>query len=243
MSEKNKDAVVPVFKVHSIPNDAKTKEKGRPIYDDIEVCEIRMAGNRNTVGVFPAHDVWKWEERDGFNREPVTYAMRFQKQYEAFKASGAQALEGTPLEELPFLAQGKRLELKALNVHTAEALASLDGQMLKNLGMGGRELKNQAKAYLDAASSSADVTKLAGENEALREQIEAMRRDMEMLNAAKTTPAESKSPFADEDDEMLKELIAEATGSRPRGNPSHETLVRMADEVLAKKEAEDKEAA
>lgn len=239
MAEDN--AVVPVFKVHSILDEGKTKDAGRPIYKDIEVCEIRMAGNRNTVGVFPAHDIWKWMETDGFNREPVTYAMRFPKQYEAFKSQRSQSQEGTPIEELPFLTQGKRLELKALNIHTAEALAGLDGQPLKNLGMGGRELKNQAQAYLDAAAGSADVSKLASENELLRQQIEDMRRDIDTLN--QSGGAKAKSPFADEDDETLKELIADATGSRPRGNPSHETLVRMADEVMAKKEAEDKEAA
>lgn len=248
MSDEKNDAVVPVFKVHSVPNDAKSKKAGRPIYDDIEVCEIRMAGNRNTVGVFPAHDVWKWQDTDGFNREPVTYAMRFPKQYKAFKESGAMALEGTPLEELTFLAQGKRLELKALNVHTAEALAGLDGQMLKNLGMGGRELKNQAQAYLDAAEKSADVTALAGENELLRQRIAEMEAEQAKL-ASESAPEQaenydaSTSPFANEDDATLKALIKEATGSAPRGNPSRETLIRMLDEALAEKEAEDKEAA
>ena len=67
------------------------------------------------------------------------------------------ARAGTPLSELTFLSQGKRLELKALNIHTAEALASLDGGPLKMLGIGGREMKNQAAAYLAKAAGNADV--------------------------------------------------------------------------------------
>jgi len=229
--------VMPTFKIHSNPNPAKSKAAGRPIYDDMEVCEIRLAGNRNTVGVFPAHDVWKWRDTAMGDREPVTYAMRFNDQYLAFKSNHAQVSNGTPLEELTFLPQGKRMELKALNVHTAEALAGLDGQPLKNLGMGGRELKNQAQAYLDSAAGNADIVKLASENETLKAQIEEMK--------ANTSPevTDRASPYADEDDDTLKEVYKAATGAYPRGQCSHATLVRMCDEIAAKKAAENKEAA
>lgn len=244
MAEEKNHAVVPVFRVHSMLNKAASKEAGRPIYKDVEVCEIRMAGNRNTVGVFPAHEIWKWQDTPDGDREPITYAQRFSAHYQKFKASGAQAMSGTPLEELPFLTQGKRLELKALNIHTAEALAELDGQPLKNLGMGGRELKTQAQAYLDNAAKSADVTSLASENEALRQRLADMEAEQARLNEKKDASHDaSASPFADEDDDTLKALIKEATGSAPRGNPSRATLIRMLDEALAEKEAEDKEAA
>src|SRR5262249_21372308 len=138
-----------------------------PIFKDMECVEIRMAANKQTVAVFPAHDTWKWDVIDGIN-QPITYAMRFPEQYKRFKANEAQAMSGTPLEELPFITQAKRSELKALSIHTAEALASLEGNPLKQLGMGGRELKNQAQAYLDRSTDSAAVTRLAAEVEQLK---------------------------------------------------------------------------
>lgn len=231
MADAQKAALVATFKVHSMLNEAKTKTAGRPIYDDIEICEIRTAGDRNSVKVFPAHEVSHMEElEDGGLGEPVTYAMRFPEQYRKFKDGHTQVQSGTPLEELPFLTQGKRLELKALHVHTAEALASLDGTPLKQIGIGGRELKNQAQAYLDNAKGSADVTRLAQENELLKQTIADLQRGQK--------PAvEAATAFDEMPDDELKAFIGDKTGSRPRGQPSHETLVRMAKELVEKEAA------
>ena len=225
MAPNQQAALAAIFKTHATLNEAKTKTSGRPIYDDMEICEIRTAGDRQLVRVFPAHEVSHWDETPEGDREPVTYAMRFPDQYRRFKDGHTQSQTGTPLEELPFLTQGKRYELKALNVHTAEALASLDGTPLKQLGGGGRELKNQAQAYLDTAEKTADTTRLASENEILRQRIAQMELDA----APKTQSQPSK--FEDMDDEALKAWIAETSGSRPRGQPSHATLVRMCEEI------------
>ena len=226
----NQDLIVPRFFVHTMPDAKATKQAGRPMFKDMECVEIRMAANKQTVAVFPAHDTWKWDEIDGV-RQPITYAMRFPEQYKRFKANEAQAMSGTPLEELPFLTQAKRSELKALSIYTAEALASLDGTPLKQLGMGGRELKNQAQAYLSRATDSAAVTRLAAEVEQLRAALAATQQTP--AEPASTEQATVASPFNDMDDEALKEWIKDASGSRPRGNPSHETLVRMCDEINA----------
>jgi hypothetical protein len=227
----NKDLVFPQFKILTTKNDAKSKEKGRPIYDDLEVCEIRMAANKQTVAVFPAHEVSGWVDGEDGTRIEQTYAMRYPEQYKKFKAGEAQAMSGTPLEELPFLTQSKRMELKALNIYTAEALSMLDGQNLKLLGIGGRELKNQAIAYLDNASGSADVTKLASDNVLLKDQIAELREQMAALQKQAVPPQPSVSAFDDWADADLKDHIEKATGARPRGNPSHATLVGMANSL------------
>lgn len=228
MAENQKASIVATFKIHSLLNPRKTKEQGRPIYDDMEIVEIRTAGDRNSVKVFPANEISHFEElEDGGSGDPITYAMRFQAQYDRFKAGHAQAQSGTPLEEAPFLTQSKRLELKAVHVHTVEALALLDGGPLKALGIGGRELKNQAQAYLDNAKGSADVTRLAAENEVLRRQL----ADMAAPQQAPDVPVAVDS-FEAMSDEDLKAFIGTKTGSRPRGQPSHETLVRMAKELM-----------
>jgi len=237
--------VVPIFKVHSKIDKTATAKEGRPIYTDLEIVEIKLAANKQTTGVFPAHAVWKWVDQPNGMREPVTYAMRFNEQYKRFKANSSQSQTGTPVEELPFLTQGKRLELKALNIHTAETLASLDGQPLKNLGMGGRELKNMAQAYLDNAAASADTTRLASENEKLRQLVEEMKQDAKNASQAKDKKADERaaSPFDDMEKDDIKNWIEEATGERPRGNPNKDTLVGMADEINAKLAKKPDEAA
>lgn len=220
--DKNDPLVVPVFKIHTTKNDAKSRDAGRPIYDDMEVVEVRFAGDRNKVSVFPALAICGEVQDEDGNTRKITYAERWSDQYKRFKAKAQQIAEGTPVDELPFLTQAKRAELKALSIYTAEALAALDGQPLKNLGQGGRDLKNQAQAYLDNASGSANVTRMAAELEELRRTVAELRADK--------APA-SDSEFASWTSDQIKDWIEEKISERPKGNPSHATLVKRADEI------------
>lgn len=230
MSKSDAQLVV-TFRADKVKNEAKSVEAGRPIYDDIELCEVRTAGDRETVKVFPAHAFHQWIRNEEGEQEQITYAQRWSEQYRRFKERRAQIQEGTPLSELPFLTEAQRSTLKALNVHTAETLASIDGPRLKTLGMGGREWKNQAQAYIDNASGSANVTAMAAKIEMLQQQIAA-------LSAAPQPPpvAPAESPAATDDfdaysDDDLKDFIASQVGARPRGNPNRDTLLRMAREA------------
>lgn len=208
MSENNSSLTYPVFKMLSTINEAQSRLKGRPIYDDQEICEIRFSGNKQTVGVFPAHEECEWGD-DPVTQERVriTYAQKFNDQYKKFKAGEAQAAHGTPLEELTFLTQGKRLELKALNIYTAESLAALDGNNLRMLGPNGRELKNQAQFYLDSAAKNTDAMSVIAENAELKKRIEALEK------ASGKTPKKGKGKtepesdlISDEDAEEVEEV-------------------------------------
>jgi hypothetical protein len=220
--DKNDPLVIPVFKIHTQKNEAKSKEAGRPIFDDMEVVEVRFAGDRNKISVFPAHSICGETQDESGDTIKITYAQRWSDQYKRFKAKQQQVAEGTPVDELPFLTQAKRSELKALSIYTAEALAALDGQPLKNLGQGGRDLKNQAQAYLDNAKGSANVTKMAAELEELRRTVAELRADKAGV---------SDSEFASWTADQIKDWIDEKIGERPKGNPSHATLVKRADEI------------
>lgn len=227
----NENLVYARFYNHTIPNEAKSTEAGRPIFDDLEVCEVRFAANKQTIHVAPAHEVFKIERNFATGETtPVTYAMAYKDQYQKFKDGQSQDQSGTPLSELPFLTQSKRLELKALNIHTAEALAALDGQPLKRLGMGGRELKNQAQAYLDKAAGSIDVVALAAKVAALEAENAKLRGAVPDEDGAVVNSA---SPFMDMESEDIRNWIEASGGQKPRANASHASLVKIADELNA----------
>ena len=212
--QQNQSLVVPFFKAEAVMNPVKSKASGRPIYDDLEVCEIRMAGERNYAPVVPAHSMW--QRVDG---EEVTYAMRWPEEYARFKEGREQIAIGTPLSELPFLTEANRHELRALKVYTAEALASLDGKNLSALGAFGREWKNAAAAYLDRAGGG------AAQVAALTAQIEELKARLAEGSApVGIAPAPAISAGDDEEKRSLKDRIEALTGARPRGNPSVETL-------------------
>jgi hypothetical protein len=214
--------VIPRFYSDAVENKAKSRQAGRPIFDDRELVEVRFAGNRQTVSVFPAHAICGERQDEDGDTHKMTYAERWPDQYRRFKAKQQQVAAGTPVDELPFLTMAKRSELKALSIYTAEALAALDGNELKNIGQGGRELKNQAIAYLDNASGSANATKMAAELADLRQQLQELRAEKADV---------SESQFASWQPEQIKDWIEEKLGERPRGNPNHATLVKRADEI------------
>lgn len=232
MADNDKHLVVPRFFIQAEENKVKSKEAGRPIFEDKEFVEVRFPGDRTKVSVFPAHVICgEMQDEEGDTRK-ITYAERWSDQYRRFKSKQHQVAEGTPIEELPFLSQAKRSELKALNIYTAEALAALDSQPLKNLGQGGRDLKNQAQAYLNAASGTANVVAMAAENAELKRQLAELQADK--------SEAAGGSQFEAWQDDQIKDWIEEQIGERPRGNPSHATLVKRADEIsnsLAETEA------
>lgn len=223
--QDNDALVTPFFKNVPYHDEQASKREGRPIYRDMEVVEVRIAGDRNFAPTFPATGPAGFWRR--INGEDVTYAERWPKQYARFKENQEQIAEGTPLSELPFLTEAKRMELRGLKVYTAEALASLDGKNLAALGQGGRVMKNQAAAYLEKSEGTAHSVALAAEVENLRAQVAALSA---MAAAPAMLPAE---PEPDDPKAALREQLRELTGTLPRGNPSVETLQRMVDEALA----------
>lgn len=238
MSDDNPSLHVEFF-TDAVENKAKTKTQGRPIFEDREFVRIKFPGDKQRVHVAPADEGYR---RDPSTNEWVTYAQEYPKHYQAFKDNVEYHGEGTPLAEVPFLTDSKRKELRALNIYTAETLAGLDGAQLEKLGMGGRELKNQASAWLDKASGSADITRLAAENAGLTEQLAQLQEQVNALAGGTTpTPTAGDTPTAsdfgtEEFDGMdatdLKAFIKERSGAAPRGNPSRDTLVAMAVEIV-----------
>ncbi len=121
-----------------------------------------------------------------------------------------------------------------MKVYSIEALDALDGPNLKMLGMNANALKAMARRYMEQKKTSlASVDDV----ESLRAELARLRA---LIPATEPSPEEKDEAVAVADDEFmamsddaLKGFIAEKAGARPRGNPSHDTLVRLAREVAA----------
>lgn len=139
---------------------------GIPKYRDIEMLEVRIAGDRNSV----IHRKVKDEDK-----------IRFRNKYENFKSSIENTMEGTLLNQFPFITASQIEEYKHLNIFTAEQLISIpDGHMHK-LGHTGRALINKVKAYMESAKDSAFVTKVISENETLKREMELLKKQMQQI--------------------------------------------------------------
>lgn len=232
------------FFTEAVENPRKTREKNRPFFEDKEFVRIRFPGDKNRILVAPAAEA---AVRDPATNERLSYIDRYPEHYKAFKENQTYQGDGTPLSELPFLTEAKRAELRAFNIHDAETLAALDGAPLQKLGMSARSLKDQAAVYLEKAQGGAAESRLLAENGALRQQMEAMQRQLAELQAAASgpvsgpvaqqvaEPVSEPSPDPENFEGMtaaaLKAFIKERTGAAPRGKPSRATLVRMAEDA------------
>ncbi len=161
----------PRFFLDSVEDPRASVDAGRPIFRDEERVEIIMPGNPYTRPV---------------QRVTDDHRRRWPKEYEAFKAGQQISAEGTPLEHWPRLKRSQVLELKALGFQTVEHVAKMDDQAIGRVGMGGRQLRDLARAFLDDAARAAEVERLADANtrkdaelDALRLQVEDLRRTLD----------------------------------------------------------------
>ena len=226
------EAIVATFKNYAIPNEAKSNAAGRLICDDVEHVEIRFPGRRDWQP-FPAtaFSHWATDPHTGAQRK-VTYAERFPRQYRQFKEQQTQTKSGTPLTHAPFLTEGRRAELRALNIYTVEALAQLDGQELKNLGNGGRDLKNAAQDYIEETKARGVSLQVEQELQALRARNLVLEDDNAALKKAQL--ANGSAEFDDMSDEQLRDYVKTHSGHAPQGSLGRKTLLRMAADVKPK---------
>lgn len=224
--------ITPVFKIIQLENIPKSETSGRLVMENHEVVEVRFAGSKNYVPVFPADGMWKCEGNQVF-----TFAERWPEQYRAFKEGSLQEANGTPLEMLTtFGVTPEQLSLcRALRIYSIEALHMLEGSAAKTLGMNGNALKSAAAAFM------ADRAKGAGalaEMDALRARIAELEGRSTVVPEVAMTEAEidqvikhADDAFAELSDGQIKDEIQKLVGSRPAGNPSRKTLVGMLDEL------------
>lgn len=211
-------AVYPIFSYESLENIAKSEQAGIPIFEEIEMVSVHIAGERNLV-----HTARVNEEcgRDGFRK--VTWAERFKEEYAAWKDGGVQGVRGTPLAALQqFGVTQEQISLCiARKVHTVEALMQLEGQNLKGLGMEANALREAAANYM---ADRNDKRTLAAELAEVREELARLKVGQ---------PIAVDDEYADLSDSQIKDRIATLYGERPRGNPNRATLVSLLNEAKA----------
>lgn len=236
--------IVPEFYIGTFKDEQASETAGRPIHKEVEMCRFRWIGDNKRDLSKPAH------EKSTFDRASnawISAAERFPEHYAAFKRNMKFVGDGTPIDEAPFLSNTDKADLKAINIHTIEALAALDMAGQRKIGMEAAKLVAKAKAYIDNAKGSSDVTALAAQNAEMKEQLARMQEQMAQLMNSKAAPAPAPVPVVEDegepasansifntfDDATLKAFIKEKTGAAPRGTPSHATLVSMAEEANA----------
>lgn len=146
-------------------NEAKTAEAGMNKYNDVQMVEILIPGCRDNV-------IRKATDQD---------KARFRRQYETFLNTKGEGMEGTPLSHFPFVSPSERKELEYFNIYTGEGLVGLSDGYLEKIPMDLRPLMKKVKSFMDYAKDNALVVKQAAENDALKEKIDLLTRQMQTM--------------------------------------------------------------
>lgn len=111
--------------------------------------------------------------------------QRYARQWDDYVNQVDRFAGQTRIEELIWLDDATRNQLKALNIFTAEQLANLDDGNMHSVGMGARSLRDKAirhvadKQRLEAADAGDQ------EKEELKARLAEMERQIEQLTAPK----------------------------------------------------------
>lgn len=153
------------FLWRAVQNDQASAEAGRPIYEDVPFIEKWTPGDPTSIPCRPVRESDKYE---------------YPQEWAAFEAKKEQKVSGTPLEELPFLTEAQRLELKAVRINTVEDLANVPDATGQRF-MGFHGMKNRARAYLEAAAGNAPLVKMQAELEQRDQQIALLMSQLKEL--------------------------------------------------------------
>jgi hypothetical protein len=157
------------FYKRAVKDEALSAENGRPVHVDREYITIQIPGDKTNV-----------VDRPVMERDTRAYAQ----QYAAFKAGDSEQVVGTPLSQWPRISAAQVEDLKFFKVRTVEELAATSDNHLGALGIDGRRLRDEAKAWLEAAKGTAPIAKLQAQLEARDNELAALKQQMADLQKA-----------------------------------------------------------
>ena len=175
-AEADKRLFVQFYK-DAVKNEFKSKEAGRPIFDEHDFARVITPGSRDTIVVRVA---------DGSD-----YALRFPTQWARYKAGQNQDVTGTPLSQLPWMSVGQVAEFAAVGCRTVEQLVGMPDNLSQKF-MGHHQIKQRAQVYLDAAKEAAPALKLQAELEKRDMEIAELRSMIEAMQVAKKAEQSAK---------------------------------------------------
>lgn len=143
-------------------NNYLSQKQGRPVFDECIFVEVIAPGSSGSFPVFEVERTFA----EGMNYEGALIGSKYAeyRQYiESFKNDETidASLAGTPLKEWPEISRTMLATLRAQQIYTVDALASLSDNNLIAVGPDGRTWREKAQAYLAAAKDASFATELA----------------------------------------------------------------------------------
>ena len=155
------------FEQRAIEDRNATIAAGGLVMRDVDYVIVRQVGCKDTVEKEAEGWLVDIEKAAMQGTYPGEWVRHFREKYQAFKAGQAEPELGLSVRQWPSLSKAQAENLIAAGVRTVEDVAAMNEPTMQRVGMGARELKQKAKAYLE----SRDANKAAEQITALQAQL------------------------------------------------------------------------
>jgi hypothetical protein len=152
----------------------KIQGAGRPIFKQVEMCEIRYGDKDNVV-------------RDRVKSMHPDPRERFPGQYARFKAGEKTQIVGTLLREWGLIDRSMSKSYEAVGIFTVEQLAGLSDVNAQEL-RGSLADRQKAKDFLEMAKGHAPVAQARADLDRAQNEIRALRDELDAMKAAGEEP-------------------------------------------------------
>lgn len=175
-----KEARMPyvTFEVRAVEDREATERNGAYSTKDVEFVLVTPMGSKDRLEFLYSEWIADMEREVNAKRLDPEWLQSYKRRYRAWKEGQEMPVEGTPLRNWPMISPAQLKNLQALHVVTLEQLASANEELIKRIGMGGRDLQIKAVEWI---KGSQDIGKVVTRLAALETKTVALEEQNQLL--------------------------------------------------------------
>lgn len=151
---------------------------GHYVGRNVDYALITPQGTKDVVEKIASEWLEQLMAKAAAGEYPADWARHFEATYAQWKETNTIPEHGAPIKGWQLLSPAQQQQILAANIRTVEDLAAANEVALMRIGMGGRDLKQKAQAWLEAAQ---DKGGLAAKNAALEAELASLRAEVAEL--------------------------------------------------------------
>lgn len=162
---------------------------GGMVMRDVDFVIVRQVGSKNTLEKDAAEWLADLSNLVSNGTYPAEWAAHFREKFNAYKAGQSEPELGLSVKQWPSLSKAQVENLLSAGVRTVEDVAAMNESAMQKVGLGARELKKKAVAYIetrDANKATEMINALRVENETKDERIASLEARLQALEASTT---------------------------------------------------------
>lgn len=165
-----------------------TIKAGRKVFKDVDYVILLRPGTKDAFEAVATDWLENCDKQANQDppQWPVEWVNGHRKMYEQWKAGQEVTPLGFPIRQWGMVSKAQIENLVMARIMTVEDLASANDQTLTSIGLGGRKLKDDAIAWMEAnnGSSGTELAALRAENSDLKQTLGRQNEKLAELEAA-----------------------------------------------------------